>query len=310
MKKIIALMLLSAYSSSTFGMDKVEQIQASPIKNSAGQQVAAIALSKGNKDQMQDCCSGCLSVDEKEQRYVVCDGHGLNGKLVADFALEEFSKNCTLAGIDKNDAKSVVTACEEGFRQADKAVKEYKEAKNVSKDSEVSMLAAFLDKDKIVIANAGVNALLYGNGERLSGRHILDIQSEQDRIRNANGKVLKSKSKGYYYLLNAETASRYNYTRALGVTTAIGQYVIPDPEVTVTNREASHEFLVLATKGLLNGVKRKRVGEIVRKALSEKPGDYTNAAETLVRTANEAASKKGDIWNTALIIVALNNIQK
>jgi protein phosphatase 2C len=73
-------------------------------------------------------------------------------------------------------------------------------------------------------------------------------------------------------------------------------YVIPDPEVTVTERSNSDEFLILASDGLWDVLSNEKACQIVRACLRPRNGkvkrEETGEGEEQEKKATESGSSK------------------
>ncbi|KAJ1690295.1 hypothetical protein LUZ63_014450 [Rhynchospora breviuscula] len=110
----------------------------------------------------------------------------------------------------------------------------------------------------IIVANCGDSrAVLCRDGTpvALSTDHKPDRPDELKRIEDAGGRVI--------YWDGARVLGMLAMSRAIG-DNYLKPYVIPDPEVTVTERSNSDEFLILASDGLWDVVSNEQACQIVR----------------------------------------------
>ncbi|KAF5733835.1 protein phosphatase 2C 37 [Tripterygium wilfordii] len=127
-------------------------------------------------------------------------------------------------------------------------------------------VVAVVTPDKIVVSNCGDSrAVLCRNGVAtpLSSDHKPDRPDELARIEAAGGRVI--------YWDGARVLGVLAMSRAIG-DNYLKPYVIPDPEVTVTERTAEDECLILASDGLWDVVSNDTACGVARMCLrSQKP---------------------------------------
>lgn len=105
-------------------------------------------------------------------------------------------------------------------------------------------VVAIVTPDKIIVANCGDSrAVLCRNGKAipLSSDHKPDRPDELSRIEEAGGRVIYWDGPRVLGVLAMSRAIGDNYLKP---------YVISEPEVTITNRTAEDECLILASDGL------------------------------------------------------------
>ncbi|XP_078178058.1 putative protein phosphatase 2C 30 [Carex rostrata] len=110
----------------------------------------------------------------------------------------------------------------------------------------------------IVVANCGDSrAVLCRDGTTvaLSSDHKPDRADELKRIEDAGGRVI--------YWDGARVLGMLAMSRAIG-DNYLKPYVIPEPEVTVSERSKSDEFLILASDGLWDVLSNEKACQIVR----------------------------------------------
>ncbi|XP_059628097.1 protein phosphatase 2C 37-like [Cornus florida] len=127
-------------------------------------------------------------------------------------------------------------------------------------------VVAVVTPKKIVVSNCGDSrAVLCRNGVAipLSSDHKPDRPDELVRIQNAGGRVI--------YWDGARVLGVLAMSRAIG-DSYLKPYVIPEPEVTVTERTAEDECLILASDGLWDVVSNDTACNVARMCLrSQKP---------------------------------------
>ncbi|KVI09878.1 protein phosphatase 2C 37-like [Cynara cardunculus var. scolymus] len=141
-------------------------------------------------------------------------------------------------------------------------------------------VVAVVTPDKIVVSNCGDSrAVLCRNGVAipLSSDHKPDRPDELERIEEAGGRVI--------YWDGARVLGVLAMSRAIG-DNYLKPYVIPEPEVTVTERTAEDECLILASDGLWDVVSNDVACSVARMCLSSQdvpspprsPGSELNVA--------------------------------
>ncbi|KAK3422512.1 hypothetical protein EUGRSUZ_G02960 [Eucalyptus grandis] len=122
-------------------------------------------------------------------------------------------------------------------------------------------VVAIVTPDKIVISNCGDSrAVLCRNGVAipLSSDHKPDRPDELERIQNAGGRVI--------YWDGARVLGVLAMSRAIG-DNYLKPFVIPDPEVTIVDRTAEDECLILASDGLWDVVSNDTACGVARMCL-------------------------------------------
>ncbi|MCL7040331.1 hypothetical protein MKW94_010753 [Papaver nudicaule] len=173
-------------------------------------------------------------------------------------------------------------------------------------------VVALISKDKIIVANCGdCRAVLSRDGSPipLSQDHKPDGADERERIEAAGGTVIN-----------------WNGFRVLGVlatSRSIGDgylkpYVTSVPEVTVTSRTKSDEFVILASDGLWDVLSNKMACKIARRCLeggvprrpSSSPLDHTSNAAHAAAVLVEIAITRGSKDNISVVIVELKKLSR
>ncbi|XP_076890877.1 putative protein phosphatase 2C 24 isoform X1 [Bidens hawaiensis] len=122
-------------------------------------------------------------------------------------------------------------------------------------------VVAVVTPDKIVIANCGDSrAVLCRNGKAvpLSNDHKPDRPDELNRIQDAGGRVL--------YWDGARVCGVLAMSRAIG-DNYLKPYVTCEPEVTITERKAEDDCLILASDGLWDVVSNDTACGLARTCL-------------------------------------------
>lgn len=142
--------------------------------------------------------------------------------------------------------------------------------------------------EKIVVSNSGDSrAVLCRNGVAipLSSDHKPDRPDELTRIEEAGGRVIYWDGPRVLGMLAMSRAIGDNYLKP---------YVIPDPEVTVTDRTSEDECLILASDGLWDVVSNETAVSVARMCLNaEKPPSPPRSPgnEALAASVGEGSDK-------------------
>ncbi|PNT17616.1 hypothetical protein POPTR_010G199600v4 [Populus trichocarpa] len=122
-------------------------------------------------------------------------------------------------------------------------------------------VVAVVTPEKIIVSNCGDSrAVLCRNGDAipLSSDHKPDRPDELLRIQEAGGRVIYWDGPRVLGVLAMSRAIGDNYLKP---------YVIPEPDVTLTERTAEDEFLILASDGLWDVVPNDTACGVVRTCL-------------------------------------------
>lgn len=212
--------------------------------------------------------------------FGVYDGHGCShvSMLCRDRLHEIVKEEIESGGGGGDDAGSWKLAMKGSFDRMDKEVHDWcsSEAKAKSNSGsscrcELQMpqcdavgstaVVAVVTPEKIVVSNCGDSrALLCRNGFAvpLSFDHKPDRPDELKRIQGIGGRVI--------YWDGARVLGVLAMSRAIG-DDYLKPYVIPEPEVTVTDRTEQDECLILASDGLWDVVDNQTACGVVRECL-------------------------------------------
>ncbi|KAI3936705.1 hypothetical protein MKX01_034134 [Papaver californicum] len=245
--------------------------------------------------------------------FAVYDGHG--GFDVANLCNEQLHKilmnETVTSNLDEIEWENVMVSC---FLKMDGEVSEKEvEIKGIKSIGSTAMVA-LISKDKIIVANCGDSrAVLSRAGSPpipLSQDHKFkpDRKDEMERIQAAGGTVID-----------------WNGFRVLGVlatSRCIGDrylkpYVISIPEVTITSRTESDEFVILASDGLWDVMSNKMACKIARRCLQGRltrgfpsPLDHTSNAALAAAVLAEVSMARGSKDNISVVIVELKKLIK
>ncbi|CAH8339332.1 unnamed protein product [Eruca vesicaria subsp. sativa] len=164
-------------------------------------------------------------------------------------------------------------------------------------------VVSLVTPEKIVVSNCGDSrAVLCRNGLAipLSSDHKPDRPDELNRIQQAGGRVI--------YWDGARVLGVLAMSRAIG-DNYLKPYVIPDPEVTVTDRTDEDECLILASDGLWDVVTNETACGVARMCLAAADGGDSDTAHNacsdaaLLLTKLALARQSSD--NVSVVVVDL-----
>ncbi|KAL1316786.1 hypothetical protein HN51_068936 [Arachis hypogaea] len=296
-------------------MEDSSSSSSSPTNNAPKQNCTAVASASyglisviGRRRVMEDAVRvvpGFVPVEDESGGYdffAVYDGHG--GSMVANtcreklhMLLAEEMKEAKAAG--PLDWHQVMCSC---FMKMDQEIVGDEGNDDMSGGNTMGSTATVVvvGKEEIVVGNCGDSrAVLCRGGEALplSRDHKPDREDEKERIEAAGGRVID-----------------WNGNRVLGVlatSRSIGDhymkpFVIAQPEIQVSRRTDSDEFVVVASDGLWDVVSNSFACQLVRNYLSGKT-DMTTSAEAAATLLAELAMARGSKDNITVIVIQLIN---
>lgn len=163
-------------------------------------------------------------------------------------------------GIFRRDSKGEVVVAEDS---ADRIAPE-----TVGSTAVVAVVGAC----QIIVSNCGDSRAVLSRGGRafaLSVDHKPDREDELARIEGAGGKVINWNGHRIFGVLAMSRALGDYYLKP---------YVIPDPEITFTQRTEDDEFLILASDGLWDVLTNEEVCEAVRRRFARGHGTNANSS--------------------------------
>ncbi|CAI9774617.1 unnamed protein product [Fraxinus pennsylvanica] len=146
-------------------------------------------------------------------------------------------------------------------------------------------IVGILSPDKIVIANCGDSrAVLCRNGKAvpLSNDHKPDRPDELDRIQAAGGRIIYWDGPRVLGVLAMSRAIGDNYLKP---------YVSCEPEVTITDRSADDDCLILASDGLWDVVSNETACGVARMCLK---GKAVSTSEPPMESHDGGAGENSD----------------
>lgn len=243
----------------------------------------------GRRRDMEDAVTVKSSLCNDMHYYGVYDGHGCSHVAMKckDRMHEIVKQEIENSGESKEWNQIMSTS----FTQMDKEMTEWTEGDSTSNcrcelqtpqcDAVGSTaVVAVVTPDKIVVSNCGDSrAVLCRKGVAipLSSDHKPDRPDELARIEEAGGRVI--------YWDGARVLGVLAMSRAIG-DNYLKPYVIPEPEVTITERIEDDECLILASDGLWDVVSNDIACSVARMCLNSQnppsplrsPGNEVNVA--------------------------------
>ncbi|XP_031107740.1 protein phosphatase 2C 51-like [Ipomoea triloba] len=215
----------------------------------------------GRRKEMEDAAAAELGVvvrgGKEYDFFGVYDGHGGSG--VAHACRDRLHRLLVEQLEEEEEEIKWEKVMKESFRKMDEEVN--------SKGAAVATMGstavvAMVGPEEVVVANCGDSRAVLSRGGvavPLSNDHKPDRADELDRIESCGGKVLN-----------------WNGHRVLGVlatSRSIGDqylkpYVIAEPEVIVSKRVETDEFLILGSDGLWDVMSNEAACQVVRRCLS------------------------------------------
>ncbi|KAF5790300.1 putative protein-serine/threonine phosphatase [Helianthus annuus] len=250
----------------------------------------------GRRRDMEDAVAVKPSFSSDFNFYGVYDGHGCSHVAMKckDRMHEIVKDEVETAGESVNWKDTMGVS----FSRMDKEVTDWSEGSSISNcrcelqtpqcDAVGSTaVVATVTPDKIIVSNCGDSrAVLCRNGVAipLSTDHKPDRPDELARIEAAGGRVI--------YWDGARVLGVLAMSRAIG-DNYLKPYVIPEPEVTVTDRTPEDECLILASDGLWDVVSNDVACSVARMCLtSQKPPSHLRSAGNDVNIAGGESSDK------------------
>ncbi|KAK8671779.1 hypothetical protein V6N13_038364 [Hibiscus sabdariffa] len=163
-------------------------------------------------------------------------------------------------------------------------------------------VVAIVTPDKIIVANCGDSrAVLCRNGVAvpLSDDHKPDRPDELLRIEEAGGRVIYWDGPRVLGVLAMSRAIGDNYLKP---------YVIPEPEVTITEITGEDECLILGSDGLWDVVTNETACGVARMCLrAQKPASppMSPASDAAVRGGDGTESSDKACWDASILLTKL-----
>ncbi|CDY67227.1 BnaA01g37370D [Brassica napus] len=266
----------------------------------------------GRRRDMEDAVSLHPSLLHKNSEdlhfYGVFDGHGCSH--VAEKCrerLHEIVKHEVEAMASDNEWKETMA---KSFQKMDREVSQRDASRSAKSSCRCELqspqcdavgstaVVSVVTPEKIVVSNCGDSrAVLCRNGLAiaLSSDHKPDRPDELNRIQEAGGRVI--------YWDGARVLGVLAMSRAIG-DNYLKPYVIPDPEVTVTDRTEEDECLILASDGLWDVVTNETACGVARMCLKDSDAAHNACSDAaLLLTKLALARQSSD--NVSVVVVDL-----
>lgn len=165
-------------------------------------------------------------------------------------------------------------------------------------------VVVIVGKEEVVVANCGDSRAVLCRGGipiPLSDDHKPERPDERERVEAAGGRIIDWDGCRVQGVLSTSRSIGDHYLKP---------YVISEPQVTLTRRTDSDEFLIIATDGLWDVVSNEFACEVVRRCIDGRIKRNTSteliAADAAAILA-ELAVAKGSRDNISIILVDLKN---
>ncbi|XVE52619.1 hypothetical protein DITRI_Ditri02bG0136300 [Diplodiscus trichospermus] len=259
------------------------------------------------------CKQSCrVQISSDIHFFGVFDGHGCShvAKKCRDRFHEIVKEEIEARGGEVVEWKRTM---ERSFDRMDKEVREWtvgdKESLNCRCELQTpqcdavgsTAVVAIVTSDKIIVANCGDSrAVLCRNGVAfpLSEDHKPDRPDELLRIEEAGGRVIYWDGPRVVGVLAMSRAIGDNYLKP---------FVIPDPEVTITERKGEDECLILASDGLWDVVTNDTACGVARMCLrAEKPPSSPGSpGRDAAAKGGAAESSDKACWDASFLLTKL-----
>ncbi|XVE99606.1 hypothetical protein REPUB_Repub03eG0214700 [Reevesia pubescens] len=266
----------------------------------------------GRRRDMEDAVSIQVQILSDIHFFGVFDGHGCSH--VAMKCRDRFHEIVKEEIEACGGAKAVEwkLTMEKSFERMDKEVQEWtidaKESSNCRCELQTpqcdavgsTAVVAVVTKDKIIVANCGDSrAVLCRNGVAfpLSEDHKPDRPDELTRIEEAGGRVIYWDGPRVLGVLAMSRAIGDNYLKP---------FVIPEPEVTITERKVEDECLILASDGLWDVVKNETACGVARMCLrAQRQSLPPGSPDAAVKGGGAAESSDEACWDASILLTKL-----
>lgn len=165
-------------------------------------------------------------------------------------------------------------------------------------------LVAYREEEDLYVANAGdCRAVLSDNGRAvaLSRDHKPDAPGEKERLEGMGACI--SMSKNTAYVVSKECSAGLAVSRGLGDIhfKQLG-YLTPEPEVTRTQLNPAHEFIIMACDGVWDVINNQEAVDVVREFLQDTNKKTEQAVEKATTKLIEMALVKGSSDNLSAVV--------
>ncbi|XP_075477713.1 protein phosphatase 2C 51-like [Primulina tabacum] len=239
--------------------------------------------------------------------FAVYDGRG--GAMVAEVCSERLHK-CLEKHIENGnklpeedfDWKTVMEDC---FSRIDEEIFDESKRQEVEAGREPvaermmgsTAVVVLVGREDLVVANCGDSRAVLCRGRApvpLSSDHKPDRPDEKERVEAAGGSIINRKGWRVQGVLPTSRSIGDHHLKP---------YISSQPEVTVTKRTGSDDFLIIATDGLWDMVSNDVACQVVEKSLGG--GRGRSASKAAAAALVELAIAKGSRDNITVIVVLL-----
>ena len=248
-------------------------------------------------------------LDEPEQFFIgVCDGHGMHGHFISEYASKFLPKNLNSISNDES-IKSAFISTQKSLL-----------TENTKIDSSLSgstCASVIISPSKIICANLGNSRAILARHEKgiytvlnLSHDHILTEHDEMKRVLNKGGIIKQfynNKNKEYFgpqriFLKNSEIPG-LTISRSFGDSIAHNIGVISEPDVFRFNYNGNEKFIVIATEGIWKYIDSEECVNIL-KDFYENDMDAVGGLNMLVKEAFKRwKNEEGNVEDITAIVV-------
>lgn len=259
---------------------------------------------------MEDAHTHILPLKEhsKLSFFGVFDGHGgdLAAKFAAKHVLTYIRNSEAFEELDEGlDAETLARSMMEGFIDCDEDLKEFPLCKSGDDYSGSTGVAAFVSPTHVVIANTGDSRVCMCKDDKVSFAsydHKPGDERERRRVEQAGGTISDDRVNGD--LASARSFGDFRYKRDVSLPPSKQQITVL-PDVTILERAATDQFLLLACDGIWDVMSNLEATRYVLTALRMGVG----LAKTCEMLLDECLRKSsGD--NMSVLLVGLDNLPK
>ncbi|KAJ8554282.1 hypothetical protein K7X08_024960 [Anisodus acutangulus] len=285
-------------------------------------------LIQGPREEMEDDAVIVQSDDLDGFTYAaVFDGHA--GFSSVKFLREELYKECitALQGgllLNRKDINAIRKALQEAFENADRKLLNWLESSGKEDESGSTATVLFVGNDTLIISHVGDSSVVLSrsgkaeiltNSHRPYGSNKASLQ-EIRRINEAGGWIVNGRICGDISVSRAFGDMRFKTKKNEMLEKGVkegrwpekfasriqfkGDLVTASPDVLQVPLASDAEFVLLASDGLWDYMKRDEIVDIVRNQLREH-GDVQVACEALARTALDRRTQD----NVSIVIADL-----
>ena len=228
---------------------------------------------QGWRVEMEDAHCACIGLRELKDWsfFAVFDGHA--GARVSSYCAEALLEAITTnddfkANMESDDTKpaieSVKKGIKTGFLELDGKIRENPATVSGEDKSGSTAVGVMISPENIIFANCGDSRGVLSRDSRVAFStqdHKPINPAEKERIVNAGGSVMIQRVNGS--LAVSRALGDFEYKNVLGKSPC-EQLVSPEPEISVEQRAAMDEFVVLACDGIWDVMSNEELCDFVR----------------------------------------------